>query len=467
MKSTVEPINDDAGEDAAAGSKVRLTVTVDEAELEVALDAAFKRIAREVRVPGFRPGKVPRRVLEARLGPGVARQEALRDALPGYYAEAVKEHEVDVIAAPEITITSGEEEGPVTFDATVEVRPVLQLEGYGGLTITVPRPDVTDEDVDRQLDRLRSADAELTVVERPAQAGDVLTIDLLASQDHEDHVDTLDDVQDYTYEIGAAPGFPPEVDEQLTGAGVGEERTFDATVGEGDEARTIHFAITVKQVQEKQLPELTDEWVAEASELETVEALREDLRTRLQQGRTQAVRAALRDSTVAAVSALVDDALVPEALVSEEVQRRAQELDQTLRRQGADLTQYAQAVGGAEVVLGQLRGQALPAVKADLALRAVAEAEELGCTDEELDEELEKLAPQLGQSAAQLRRALERNDGVQAVRSDVRKAKALEWLMEHVEVKDQDGHPVDRAAILAVEQEHDGDSDEATTEEQD
>src|SRR4051794_10355532 len=145
MKAVVEPLE---------GNKVKLSVEVDENEFERALDSAFKKIAREVRVPGFRPGKVPRRVLEARIGKDAARQEALRESLPEYYAQAVRDNDVDVIAPPEIDITAGQEEGPITFDAVVEVRPQLQLVGYGGLRITVPSPTPTDDEIDAQIDRL-------------------------------------------------------------------------------------------------------------------------------------------------------------------------------------------------------------------------------------------------------------------------------------------------------------------------
>ena len=452
MKSTVEPLE---------GNKVKLLVEVDPAEFEVALDRAFKRIAKEVRIPGFRPGKAPRRVLEARVGTTMARQEALRDALPGYYVEALKDNDVDAIAQPEISVTSGEESGPVAFEATVEVRPSIEIEGYGGLTVTVPRMDVTDEDVQRALRRLRSADATLVDVERPAEQGDVLTIDLKATKTQGDGEEVLDDVHDYTYEIGDATGFPPEVDEQLTGASAGEDRRFETIVGEGDLATPITFAITVKKVQRKDLPELTDAWVEESSEFTTVDDLLVDLRERLEKGRIRTAWAALKQKTLPELVKLVPDDFVPEPLVAEEVQRQAAELERNLRRQGVELGQYVSALGGSEVIIEQLRVQAVPAVKADLALRSIAEAEGIEVSDDELDEAVAKLADELGQSPAELRQVFERNDGVQAVRSDVRKGKALDWLLGHVEVKDTEGNPVDRDALRAAGLEQD-----AVTEEQ-
>jgi trigger factor len=399
-------------------------------------------------------------VLEARVGTTAARQEALRDAVPGYYVEALKDNDVDAIAQPEIAITAGEESGPVTFEATVEVRPSIEIEGYGGLTVVVPRMDVTDEDVDKALRRLRSADAALVDVDRPAVPGDVLTIDLKATRQHDDHEETLDDVQDYSYEIGDAAGFPPELDEQLTGTTGGQDVVVVATVGEGEHASEITFAVKVKKVQEKDLPELTDEWVEEASELTSVEALRDDLRSRLARGRLDTARAAMRQRILPELVKLVPDDVVPEALIAEETQRQAGELEANLRRQGVELGQYLSAMGGSEVIVQQLRVQAVPAVKADLALRAVADAEDIEVSEQELDEALVKLGIELGQTPVELRQALERSEGMQAVRSDVRKGKALDWLLDHVEVKDTEGNPVDRDALRAAELEQDPETEE-------
>ncbi len=453
MKSTVEPLE---------GNKVKVSVEVDPVEFEAALDQAFRRIAREVRVPGFRPGKVPRRVIEARVGTAAARQEALREALPGYYVEALKDNDVDAIAQPEIAITAGEEAGPVSFEATVEVRPSIQIEGHGGLTLVVPRMSVTDDDIDRALRRLRSADAALLDVDRPAMAGDVLTIDLKATRTDGDEEETLDDVQDYSYEIGDAAGFPPEVDEQLTGASAGQDLVIEATMGEDELARDITFAVTVKKVQEKDLPELTDAWVEEASELATVDELRADLRLRLERGRRDTARAAMRQKVLPELIKLIPDEVVPQPLVAAEAQRQANELERNLRQQGVDLDEYVSAMGGGEQIVEQLQLHAVAPVKADLALRAVADAERIEVTEQDIDEAIATLAAEVGagQTAGGLREAFERNDGMQAVRSDVRKNKALDWLLEHVEVKDADGVPVDRDALRAAEPEQDAETEE-------
>jgi trigger factor len=169
MRATAEP---------QEGNRVRLSVEIDEAEMDEALDQVIGRLAREVRVPGFRPGKVPRRVIEARMGGAAAlRGEAIREALPDFYAQAVSDTEVDPIDQPEIDITSGDEAGAVSFDAVVMVRPTVAIPGYQGLVVTLPDLEVTDEEVDSQIDRLRATSGELVEVGRPARDGDQVTAD--------------------------------------------------------------------------------------------------------------------------------------------------------------------------------------------------------------------------------------------------------------------------------------------------
>jgi trigger factor len=454
MKTTVEPLE---------GNLVKLSVELDESEFEQDIDAAFRRIAREVRIPGFRPGKAPRRVLEARLGPGVARQEALREALPNYYARAVSDHEVDVIAPPEIDITTGEEDGPVAFDAVVEIRPKVEVPGYGSLRITVPSPEVGEEEVDAQIERLRSNMGELQSVDRAARDGDQVSIDIAGSVDGEPVPGLTAD--DYLYPVGSG-SVVPELDARLTGAKVGDILEFDADNPQDSEI-TIHFRVLVKDVKEQVLPDVDDEWANEASEFETVEELREDLRNRL--GSMKRVQGAmsLRNGAVDALVQLVEED-VPEALVNSETERRLRELSGRLAQQGASIEQYLDATGqeGQELV-DSLKEQAVSAVKADLALRAVAEAQEIEVTDEDVEAEIARLAVRFGEKPAALRRELERGDGLQAVRSDLKKGKALEWLVEHAEVVDEEGQPVDRSLLepeaTASEDEEPGPEPEAAS----
>src|ERR1051326_8071977 len=217
MRSSVEPLE---------GNKVKVSVEVDEAEFESAIDAAFRKIAREVRIPGFRPGKAPRRILETRVGSEVGRQQALQDSLPEFYARAVREHDVDVIAAPEVEITNGREEGPVSFEATVEIRPKVLVPGYASLRVEVPSPAPTEEEIDEQLDRMRQPYAKLEDVEREAQQGDVESIDLFGHREGEGLPGL--EASGYLYEVGKNSLGIIELDNHLDGASAGDEIEFTA-----------------------------------------------------------------------------------------------------------------------------------------------------------------------------------------------------------------------------------------------
>ena len=435
MKASVEPLE---------GNKVKLSVEVDEDEFEKRVDATLRRIAREVRIPGFRPGKAPRRLLETRMGKAGIRQETLRDSLSEFYAEALRQTEVDAIAPPDIDITSGEEDGPVAFDAVVEIRPHLQLAGYQGLKVTVPGPGVTDEELQRQIDRLRQPFGELKEVSRPAQDGDHATITISGSQNGE-QVDALS-ADDYLYEVGSG-GILPEVDDNLRGAKTGDVLEFDAKLGDSDDADTVQFRVLVKDIKEMVLPEVTDEWAGEASEFETVEELTDDLRKRMGEVKKMQANLQVREEVLKALVELVEED-VPDALVNADMERRLHDLAHRLEHQGVSLQQYFDATGqDQQAFIDDLRQSATEAVKADLALRAVADGESLEADEEDVDNEIAKLAEQMNTDALTVRQQLERADQMPAVRSDIRKAKALGWLMEHVEIVDDEGTPIDRADL--------------------
>jgi len=432
MRAVAEPLE---------GNKVKLSVEVEEQEFEKAVDAAFRKISSEVRVPGFRPGKTPRRLLEARIGVEAARQEALRESLPDYYAEALRQTEVDAIAQPEIDITSGQQQGPVAFDAVVEVRPEVSIAGYNGLKVTIPSPLVTDDDVDRQIDRLRDQFGELAAVSRPVQDRDHVTIDLHAERDGKPVAGLS--VEDYLYEVGTA-NLAPKLDEQLRGTKVGDIVTFDAEVDEGG---PVSVRVLVKDVKEKMLPEVTDEWASEVSEFDTIEELRADTANRIGGLKKMQASLALREEAVKALVELVETEM-PETLVRPEMERRMEDLGRRLEAQGTGLPQYLESVGATEEELvEQLRADAIQGVKAELALRALADAEGLEATEEDIDAEVARIGERIGQDAARVRRHLDDADAIPTVRSDVRKAKAHEWLVEQVEIADQEGRTIDRADL--------------------
>jgi trigger factor len=443
------------------GNKVRLTVEIDEAEMDGALDDVLKRLSREVRVPGFRPGKVPRKVLETRMGGAAAlRGEAIREALPEYYSRAVDETEVDPIDQPDIDITAGEESGAVSFEAVVLVRPTVAIPGYGGLVVTMPTLEVTEEEVTAQVDRLRSTSGELVEVTRPVLTGDQVTIDIHGTRPDADtdagaDGDSDDEnltAEDLLYEVGTN-GVVPGLDDQLLGSKAGDTLTFDAEIEALEQ--TVSFTVTVKDVKELSLPDADDTWAAEASEFATLAELRADIAERLRQRRIVEAQMALQQKTVEALCELVTEE-IPEQLVLEELRERIHDLNHRLEGQGMSLAQFLGVTGrGEEEFLDELRAGALQSVKADLALRALVEAESVEVSDEELDEELTTMGARLDMDADQVRSQLEQAGRLSAVRSDRRKAKAMRWLMDTVELVDDNGKPVSRDDLLVNQGEED------------
>ena len=414
----------------------------------------MRRLSSEVRVPGFRPGKVPRRVIEARMGGATAlRGEALREALPDFYARAVSDTEVDPIDQPDIDITAGDESGPVTFDAVVEVRPTVSIAGYEGLRVTLPSIDVPEEDVTAQIDRLRATSGELVEVDRPVRESDQVTIDITGTRLEAEDADDEDlAAEDFLYEAGSG-GVVPELDERLLGSSAGDTFEFESSP-EGIDG-PVTFAVEVKEVKELVLPDLTDEWAAEASEFETVEALTADITTRLRQMRIAQAQMALQQRTVEALAELVTDD-IPDVLVSEELRERIHDLGHRLEQQGLALGQFLAATGRDEQeFLDELRTGALLSVKTDLALRALVEAQGIEITEEELDGELASMGERLEMTSDQVREQLERGGRLAAVRSDRRKAKALRWLLDNVELVDEEGGPVSRDDLKANQAEED------------
>jgi len=437
------------------GNRVRLTVEIDEAEMDEALDGMLQRLSREVRVPGFRPGKVPRKVLESRMGGRAAlRGEAIREALPDFYSRAVDETEVDPIDQPDIDITAGEESGPLSFEAVVEVRPTVAIPGYGGLVVTLPTLEVGEEEVTAQVDRLRATSGELAEVTRPVLSGDQVTIDIRGTRPEADADGDDSDLtaDDFLYEVGT-DGVIPGLDDQLLGTKAGDTVTFDAELEALEQ--TVAFTVSVKEVKELVLPDADDAWAAEASEFETVDELRTDIAERLRQRRIVEAQMALQQKTVEALCELVTEE-IPEQLVLEELRERIHDLNHRLEGQGMSLGQFLGVTGRSEEeFLEELRAQAVQSVKADLALRALVEAEDIQISDEELDEELAAMGSRLEMDADQVRSQLEQAGRLSAVRSDRRKAKAMRWLMDSVELVDENGAPVARDALKVNQGEED------------
>lgn len=437
MRSSVE---------ALEGNRVKLSVDIDPDEFEAKLDEAFRKLAHQVRLPGFRPGKAPRRVLEARLGPQAARGEALSDALPEYYAQAVADHDVDVIAPPEIDITSGAEEGPVSFDAVVEVRPLITITGYDQLKAEVPSPVPTDEEIGQQVDQLRKQFGELAPIARPAIDGDHVTMDIYGSYNGEE-VEGLT-VDGYAYEVGQG-AVVPEIDEQLRGSKAGDILEFNAEHPDPDEDGLLRFRILVKEVRETVLPDFDDEFAQEASEFDSVGELRADISENIARAKRANALASLSSQVGEQLAELVADD-IPEALVDAEVQHRIRTLQMRLGSQGVEMDAYLEAIGQSVDELAEsLREPALQEAKADLALRAVAAAESIAATDQDVDLELAGLAAQVGQTVDELKSSVFEGEEsrLKGVRLDAQMRKTREWVLERVEIKDPNGNPIERSSL--------------------
>jgi trigger factor len=449
VKSSVE---------ALEGNKIKLYVEVEESEFEHDINRAFKAIAKEVKLPGFRNGKVPRKVLEARIGLGAAREEALRTAVPEYLSKAVHEHDIDLIATPEVEITDGEEEGPIEFDATCEVRPVITVPGYGGLRVELPSLGIDEDELDEtQAVELRKSGT-LTDVDRPIETGDFVVLDMVAIRDGEEVTGLNTD--DWSYEVGQG-WVADDFDDHLVGASVGDALEFAATPkGTQDEAE---FEIKVTSVQEMELPEATDDWVSEnLGEFETVDEWRASLRESMLEAKLDQARQMLMGGVTHALAELVDHD-PPQPMVESDLSQRVQGTMQQFQAQGIDFAQWMEATGQQpDQFVESMRGQAEQAVKVDLALRAVAEAESIEVEGAELDAEYGRMAMQYGQKAKEIRKAYESNDAVPELIAQIRKSKAIDWLLHHVEFVDPLGAPIDRDTLLGhddEDHEHEADPD--------
>lgn len=446
MKSTLE---------ALGGNQVKLSIEVDEAEFDRNIDAAFKKIAKEVRLPGFRPGKAPRRLLEAQIGTGAARAQALEDAIPEYLTKAVREHDVDLIATPKVDLVEGQESGPVKFDATCEVRPEITVPGYEGLRVEIVNPALSDDEIDEAVQSELRRRGTLTDVDRPAQHGDHVVVDLEGTREGQP-VPGLN-VDEWTYEIGrgwVAAGF----DEQITGAARGDELRFTLVPnGSEDEA---DFVVKIVKVQEIVVPEVDDAWVAEnITDASTVAEWRDLIRARYEEMRANQMRSTLVDRLTDSLAQLVviDP---PESMVQGDLQARFQNTVQQMQAQGIPLEQWLQVTGqDPDSFVAGLKEQSEKAVRVDLALRAVAVARGIEIPEADLDAEFAAIAVRVNEKAAKVRRLYEQNDAVGDLVWQLRKSRALDWLLHNATYVDQNGGVMAVDDVLGPDHSHDDDHD--------
>jgi trigger factor len=416
---------------------VRINVVVEPDELRPAIDRTARRLSREVRVPGFRKGKVPRQVIEARIGRDALLAEAIEhEAVPEFYAKAIEELGVQPLSRARVEPPDYTDGEPLEFSATFDVKPELDLPPYRGIQVERPALEVTDEHVDAQLERLRERFAQLEVIGRPLANGDFAQIDLRATH-HTTEIPELTRT-DFLYEVGSGTAVP-ELDTQLEGKRKGDILKFNATLPEeaGEElgGREVTFSVLVKEAKAKVLPKLDDDFAQEASEFDTLDELRDDLRQRLEAA-AEAQRASELETRVLQTYLDQVEVPLPESLVHDELHYRANRFAQQLTRMGANLEQYLQAIEQtAEDVEADLRAQSERAVKAQLVLEAVANAEGLEASDEEVDAELRRQAEQVGRTPEEVRKAL--GDGrVGVISGDILRSKALAFMVEHAEQHD-------------------------------
>lgn len=431
MKSAVETLNP---------TRAKLTVEVPFEDLKPSLDAAYQRIAKQVNIPGFRKGKVPPPVIDRQVGRGAVLDEAINEALPKFYVQALQENDLEPLAQPEIDVTKFEDNGILEFTAEVDVRPTIDLPAYDALEVEVEDVAVTDEDLAEQLEALRERFGTLREVERAAADGDVVTIDLVASKGGE----TVEggEVSGYSYKVGSGD-ILDGTDEAIRGLKAGEDATFKSSLLGGDLAgEEVDVTVTVQAVKEQELPELDDEFAQMASEFDTFEELREDVRTRLGNGKRLEQAAAARD---AVLEKLLDQADVPlpEGVLADELTNRRQQMEQQLAMAGLTLESYLDNEGKTiDEFEGDLDKNVRDSIAAQFILDEVAKKEEINVEQDELSQHLFRRAQQSGQSPDEFIKHMVEHNHIPEMVSEVVRGKALALLVEGATVKDASGNVV-------------------------
>jgi len=421
--------------------KVKLTVEVEPERFGRDLERAYRKVAEQVKIPGFRKGKAPRPIIDAQVGRDVVLTEFLEEAVPRYYREALREHELAPIAQPDIDLEQLEEGKPFVFTATVEIRPRLQLTeaDYKGIRVERPSTQVSEEEVERFLDALRERFAELETVQRPAATGDYVLIDLRATI-HDEEVPEATR-SDFLYEVGAGE-FTGTLDAQLVGKRAGEILKFNATLDDrfGERAgQEVTFQVLLKEVRGKKLPAADDEFAKTASEFDTIEELRAALREQLAANKEREADAEVRDRVLRALVEATEVDL-PETLVEEETEHRVHHARERAEQLGLPLERLLELQGTDELRFrAEARAHAVRAITADLVLEAVARAEGIQVTAEELAQEIGRLAQALGRDPREVAQTLEQGGQVVALAGDIIRSKALDVLVEHAEIVPEDG----------------------------
>jgi trigger factor len=431
-------------------TRVKLTIEVPFEELDHAFDVTYKSLAKKVQIKGFRPGKAPAPLIDRFVGRGVVVNEAVNHAVPELYNQAVRDEEVYALGQPEVEITKLDDGTELAFTAEVDVRPKFEVTGHEGIEVTVDDAGVTEERVDEQLDNLRERFSSLAGVERPVESGDHVSIDLAAAVDGE----PLEDVQvsGYSYEVGTN-SMLEGLDDTLVGMSAEEEATFATTlVGGEHEGKAADVTVTVHSVKVKERPELDDEFAQMASEFDTVEELRADVRSRVERMRRLQQLSQARDR---ALEKLIDSIEVPlpEAVVKDEADRRRQGLEEQLQQSGISKEDYLAAQEQSEEEHEEeLESAARSAVKAGFVLDQLARQEELGADNQDLTRYVTEQAQRMGVRPEQLARHLQESNQLGVAYTEVVRAKALDLIMAKAVVSDESGNTIVTEEAEAAEE---------------
>ncbi|MFD7611979.1 trigger factor [Streptomyces sp. NPDC059828] len=433
MKSAVETLNP---------TRVRLTVEVPFEELKASLDAAYKKINQQVTVKGFRKGKIPARVIDQRFGRAAVLEEAVNDALPKFYTEAVNEAEINPLGQPEVDITELKDGETLNFTAEVDVRPTVEIPDYSGIEVEVDAIEVSDEDIEKSVEELRSRFASTSPVERAAAEGDVVTVDLEAKVDGEVLADGVADGVQYT--IGSGE-LLDGIDEAVTGLEAGGEATFTSELKGGSaQGKEAEVTVKVTQVAARELPELDDEFAQMASEFDTLEDLKADSRKRLENMKQYDQATQAQERVLDKLLELVE-VPIPEKLLEDEVNTRKHNLEHhQLGQMGLDLAKYLEIQGkSAEEFDAETKGQAVKGIKTQFILDELVSKEKLNVSQEELTEHLMRRAASSGMSPDQFAQAIVEGGQVPMLVGEVARGKALATVVEAATVKDTNGEIVD------------------------
>ncbi|WP_046469518.1 trigger factor [Allosalinactinospora lopnorensis] len=423
-------------------TRVKLTVEVPFKELEHAFDETYKSLAKQVRIKGFRPGKAPARLIDRYVGRGAVISEAVNHAVPELYNQAVQQQELFTLGQPDVEITKLEDNDELAFTAEVDVRPKFEVTDYEGLEVTVDDAEATDEQVDEQVSNLRERFSTLVGADRPVQGGDHLSIDLSAAIDGE----KLEDVQasGISYEVGTNTMLEG-LDDALEGMSEGESKTFATTLVGGEyEGKEADVTVTVHTVKVKELPELDDEFAQMASEFDTIQELRDDVRSRMEQTRHLQQLSQARDRALEQLVESIDVPL-PESVVEDEITRRRESLEKQLEQSGLTKEAYLESQEQTEEEFEEeLTKGAHTAVKAGFILDQLALQEELSADQSELSQYVVEQAQRMGVSPDQLAQHLVESNQIRVAYTEVVRAKAMELVLEKARITDESGNVIEQ-----------------------